>query len=145
MYRLFVLAGLLALAVIVSGAPLQAEDKDKDTKKAEKPKSIEEIMEKAHEGDDAYRVAVTKAIKAKDYKAAAGPMKAWSTLAPYLGSFKAPMGDQKSWKKLSKQYADQVKDLAVAVNKKDQKKALSTLTRINVSCGTCHKLHKKDE
>jgi hypothetical protein len=148
MYRLFVLAGLLALAVIVSGAQVQAEDKDKkdkDTKKADKPKSIEEIMEKAHAGDDAFRAAVAKAVKEGDFKAAAAPMKAWGALAPHLGSFKPPQGDKKSWDKLTKQYAEQVKALAAAIGKKDQAKAKATLTKINLSCAGCHKIHKKED
>src|SRR5690349_11012706 len=60
MYRLFVLAGLLVLAVVVSGA---VEAQDKSTK--DKPKSIGEIMKKAHAGDGALKTAVTKAVKAK--------------------------------------------------------------------------------
>jgi hypothetical protein len=139
MYRLFALAGLLALAVIVSGAG--AQDKDKK----DKPKSIEEIMEKAHAGDDAFRAVVLKAVKAGDFKQATNPMKAWAALAPHLGSFNPPKGDKASWKKLAKAYGEQVKNLAAAIEKKDQKKAQMLLSTINVSCGKCHKLHKKDD
>jgi len=82
MYRLFVLAGLLAVAGLVVGVRVQAQDKDKATKKADKPKSIEEIMEKAHAGDDAFREIVKQGIKSKDFKKASTALKAWSALAP---------------------------------------------------------------
>ena len=143
MVRLFVLAGLLALAVLVFGTPLLAEDKDK--KKDAKPKSIEEVMERAHAGDDAYKAVVTAALKSGDFDKAAAPMKAWSALAPHLGRFDPPKGDKASWKKLAKQYGEQVKALAVAIDKKDKDKAKATLSKLNTSCASCHKQHKKDD
>ena len=71
MYRLFALAALLGLAVVVSTTNAKAED-DKD-----KPKNIGEIMKKAHSGASSFRATVAKDLKAKDYESAAKTAKAW--------------------------------------------------------------------
>jgi hypothetical protein len=126
------LMGLLALAVLVSGGALAGE----------KPESIGEIMEKAHEGDEAFRAAIAKALKAKDFDSAATTMKAWGALAPHLGKFDPPRGDKESWKKLTKKYGDSVKALSKAIDSKDAKAAGKELKAINTSCATCHKAHK---
>jgi cytochrome c556 len=128
----FMLTGLLALAVIVTGAA-QAEDK---------PESIKEIMKKAHAGDEAFRSSIGKALKAKDFESAATTMKAWSALAPHLGSFDPPKGDKESWKKMTKKYAENVKALTKAIDDKDARAAGKDLKAINSMCVTCHKAHK---
>jgi cytochrome c556 len=133
MFR-FMLTGLLALAVLVSGGAL-AEDKDK-------PESIKEVMKKAHAGNEAFRAAIGKALKGKDFDSAATTMKAWAGLAPHLGDFDPPKGDKDSWKKATKKYADTVKALSKAIDDKDAKTAGKELKAINSSCGACHKAHK---
>jgi len=139
MYRLFVLAGLLALVGLVASAQVQADDKDKDTKK---PKSIGAIMKKAHAGDDALRTAVTKALKDKDFKKAAEPIKAWVVIASHLDSFKPPKGNANSWKKQTKKYAANVKSLAKAIQDKDEDDAAAKLKTVNEGCGACHRIHR---
>src|SRR4051812_40968559 len=89
--RLFVLTGLLVLAVLVSG--LKAEDKDKDTKKEEKPKDISEIMKKAHAGDEAFLATVKGNVKDKEFDKAATTTKAWVAIGSHLGEFKPPKGE----------------------------------------------------
>jgi hypothetical protein len=138
MYRLFVLAGVLAVAVVVSGV----QGQDKDTKK-EKPKDIGEIMKKAHAGDEALRTAITSALKAKDFEKAAPPSRAWAALASHLGTFDPPRGSKTSWEKLTKRYGDQVKTLAKAIEDKNAKAATAELKKINTSCGACHTPHRK--
>jgi hypothetical protein len=138
MFRLFVLGGLLALAVFVSGVQAQ----DKDTKK-DKPKDIGEIMKKAHAGEGAFRSAVTRAIKAKDFAKGADPMKAWVAIATHLSTFDPPKGTKESWDKLTKEYSGQIKDLAKAVDDKDASGANASLKKINMNCGTCHRQHRK--
>lgn len=138
MYRWFGLGGLLALAAIVFGVRVQAEDRKDD-----KPKDIGEIMKKAHAGDGALKTAVTKALKAKDYKKAGEPMKAWVAIASHLGSFTPPRGGEKSWKKQSEKYGSDVKALAKAIDDKDADAASAALKTINTGCGTCHKVHRK--
>jgi len=142
MYRLFVLAGLLALTGLVLSAQVQAQDKDKTTK-SDKPKSIGEIMKKAHAGEGALRSAVSKAVQAKDFAKAAEPMKAWVAIATHLDSFKPPLGEEKSWKKQTKKYSSDVKSLAKAIEDKDAKTASSSLKTINGSCLNCHRVHRK--
>jgi cytochrome c556 len=137
MYRLLVLAGVLSLAVVV--AQVQAQDKDT---KSDKPKSIGAIMKKAHAGDEALRSAVTKALKAKDFDKALSPMKAWVALATHLNTFDPPRGNKESWKKLTKEYGQEVTGLAKAIQRKDTDAALATLKVINASCGDCHKAHR---
>ena len=137
MYRLYVSAGLLALAVVASG--LQAEDKDK---KDEKPKDVKAIMKKAHAGDEAFKAVVTGAAKEKEYAKAATALKAWVVLSGHLGDFDPPKGEKDSWTKLSKKYAADVKALSKAVDDKDDKAIAAALKTINTSCGSCHKAHK---
>ncbi len=132
MYR-FMLTGLLALAIIVTGAA-QAAD--------EKPESIGDIMKKAHKGATAFKTVITKNLKDKDFDAAGNTMKAWSTIAKHLGEFEPPKGSKESWKKMTTKYADNVKALAKAVDDKNLSAANKALKAINGSCGSCHKAHK---
>jgi len=141
MYRLFVLAGVLTLAVLVAGIQVQAEEKDKD-KDDSKPKNIKEVMKKAHAADDAFRKGIAKNIKDKDFEAAATTMKAWVAISGHLGSFDPPKGEKADWEKVTKKYAENVKTLAKAVEDKDGKVANKALGVVNASCGGCHKAHK---
>jgi len=144
MQRLFVLAGVVALAVLVAG--VRAEDKDdkevKDDKKDEKPKNIKAFMKKAHAGDEAFKSVVTKAAKDKEYDTAATALKAWVAISGSLSEFDPPKGEKEDWAKLSKKYAEDVKALAKAVDDKDDKAIAARLKTINSSCGGCHKSHK---
>jgi len=135
MYRLIVLAGLLGLVAVVSGAA-QADDKDS------KAKDIGEVMKKAHTADEAFRKVIAKAVKDKDYESAATTAKAWVALSSQLGKFDPPKGEKASWKKLTTKYAKDVKSLAGAIDKKNARGAGQALATINKSCGTCHKAHK---
>jgi hypothetical protein len=136
MYRLFALAGLLGLAVVVSTASVKAED-DK------KPKDIGEIMKKAHQGESAFRAAVAKALRAKDFDKARTTTKAWVAIAGHLGTFDPPKGEKESWKKLTKSYAETVKSLDKAVADKEAKEAGAALKKIITSCKTCHTAHRE--
>src|SRR4051794_27590474 len=60
MRRVYMLAGVLTLAVLVTG--LHAQDKDK----GEKPKDVKSFMKQAHAGDAAFKSVVTKAAKDKE-------------------------------------------------------------------------------
>ncbi len=137
MYRLFALAGLLGLAVVVSTTGVKAED-DK------KPADIGEVMKKAHQGAEAFRSVVTKAVKAKDFEKASKASKAWVAISGHLGSFDPPKGDKESWKKKTKAYAATVKSLDTAIADKDASKAGAALKKVGQSCGACHKAHKGD-
>jgi hypothetical protein len=141
MYRLYTLAGLLGLVVVLSTASLKAEDDKKDAK----PKNIGEIMKKAHLGEGALRAAVIKSLKTNDYETAGKTAKAWVAISGHLGSFNPPKGDKESWKKLTKTYAATVKDLEKAIGKKDGKEAMAVIKKINTSCGKCHNAHRAED
>src|SRR4051812_32447857 len=112
MQRLFVLAGVLVLAVLVAGVRAEDKDeKDKDVKK-EKPKNIKAFMKKAHAGEEAFKAVVTKAAKDKEYDTAATTMKAWVAISGSLGEFDPPKGEKEDWAKLTKKYAADVKALS---------------------------------
>ena len=87
-------------------------------------------------------VHVTKGAKEKDYDKAGTALKAWVALSSHLDEFDPPKGDKDDWKKLTKQYAADVKSLAKAVDDKDDKAIGAGLKSINTSCKTCHSAHK---
>ena len=133
MYR-FMLTGLLALAIMVTGAAQAADDK---------PESIGDIMKKAHSGENAFRKEIAKNLKVKDFDAAATTMKAWSAIASHLNEFEPPKGSKESWKKMTKKYADSVKALAKTIDDKNVSAATKQLDVINKKgCGGCHSAHK---
>jgi hypothetical protein len=132
MYR-FMLTSLLALAVIVTGVAQAADDK---------PESIGDFMSKAHKGAKAFKQAIAKDLKAKDFDSAATTMKTWSAMAKHLSEFEPPKGEKEAWKKITKKYTDTLKALSKAVDDKDGAAAAKNLKAINSSCGTCHKAHK---
>src|SRR5829696_4182595 len=100
MYRPFAVAGAFALAVAFSAA--LAEDK-----KADKAKSIHDIMETAH-GEDGLKDQISAANKAKKLEDAKKPAEEWAKLAAELSKNKPPLGEDDSWKKLSATYEKQV-------------------------------------
>lgn len=134
MNRLFVLAGMLALAVIIGSAGIQAEEKDKAP-------SIKVIMKKTH-GKDGLRGAVSKDIKGKDWDAATKDAKEWFEHAQALTKAKPKKGEKESWEKLSGTYCKTVKTLVDACEAKDSKKAGGALGKIGGTCKSCHDAHK---
>jgi cytochrome c556 len=134
MNRLFVLAGLLALAVIVAGTGVQAEDKDKTP-------SIKELMQKMH-GKKGFRAAVPKEIKDKDWDTAAKDAKAWFTCAQALTKATPKKGEKEDFTKLATTYCKTVKTLLDACESKDAKKANGALGKIGGTCKSCHDGHR---
>ena len=130
MNRLYVLTGVLALAVVLTG--VKAED--------EKEFKIKDVM-KQH-GKGGLRLKVTEAVKDKEWDTAAKASKEWVKLAEKLGTATPPMGAKASWKKLTSNYEKQVKAVAAAAESKDDAKAEKALKAISGMCGTCHKAHK---
>jgi hypothetical protein len=67
-------------------------------------------------------------------------------LAAALGKKKPPMGDEKSWAKLTMDYAANAAALEKAIAAKDQAKAKAAFDKMGGdTCKTCHKAHKKEE
>lgn len=128
-----VFGGMVALVFVLGTAAAE-----------EKTPSIKQIMT---------AVAGTKTEKGLCAKcAAAGKDAKWDEAAKLaktlteccanLPKHKAPKGDQENWDKLAKQYADQSKAIAKAIEDKDAdalKTAVGTFTK---ACGTCHMSYK---
>src|SRR5215208_5590271 len=105
MNRLFLLAGFLALAAIVLGTHVQAEDKDSKFE-------ISKFMKKSH-GKDGLRAKITKAVlNEKDYDSAKEVAKEWLTEAQKLTKATPPKGETASWEKRAGDYCKTVKALA---------------------------------
>jgi cytochrome c556 len=132
MYR-FMLTGLLALAIMITGV-VQAGD--------EKPKTTKAYMKKAHAGAKSYLGMVKKAVEADNFKAAAKPMKGWASIAPHLAELKPSKGSEESWKEMTTKYADSVKALSKAVEDQDGDAAKKELKTIGGECRSCHTAHK---
>src|SRR3954470_6330458 len=105
MNRLYVLAGALAVAVIVAGVRAEEDKKDK----AEKP-TIKKIMKDAH-GGSGLRALIIKSLKEDDFATAGKAAKTWVELADTLAKSKPPKGEAASWKKLTDSYTKTVKSL----------------------------------
>jgi hypothetical protein len=133
MNRLFALAGALALAVIVGGTGVRADDKDLP--------DIGEIMQKAH-GKEGYRAFVVAAVKKEQWDDAAKTMKDWQKLGEALAKNKPEKGNAESWKKQTKTYNTTLKTLSTAIDKKNAKSANGALGKIIMSCKGCHTAHR---
>jgi cytochrome c556 len=133
MSRVYVLAGAVALAVVLVGATVQADDKDVPT--------ISDIMKKAH-GKDGLRGSITKSIKEKNWDEAAKTVKEWEMLSTSLEKNKQPKGEAGSWKMKTTTYSKTLKTLEDAIAAKDSKKATGALGKIGSSCAACHKEHR---
>ena len=123
--KLFALA-LLTLAAVAGAGLLAAGQK-------EKPKyTIKEVMEKAHDGDDALVKKVIKGTADKKEKE--------QLLEMYvaLGKNKPPKGSDADWKK--KVDALIAAEKAVVENKEGATKSLQKA----VTCKACHLAHKGD-
>lgn len=134
MNRVYLLGGLLAVAVVLSAQA--ADDKE------EKLPSIKKIMKDAHTADDSIRKKISEAIKGKDWDTASSTAKDWVKLAGLLPRIKPKKGDAESWKKHTDTYSKTINTLADAAEAKDAKKANGALGAIGSQCGSCHKAHK---
>jgi cytochrome c556 len=138
MNRMYVLAGALALAVVVT-ASVQAED-DKDKKDGKVP-SIKKIMQATH-SKTGFRAKYQQAVKGGDWEKAEKIAKDWLTCAENLAKNEPPKGEKQDWEKMAKNYTKAVKNIEEASGKKDAEQVKDSLGFIGKSCGTCHKAHK---
>jgi cytochrome c556 len=106
--------------------------------------SVEEIMEKAHANKTGLRAKIADEVKAAspDWATIQKQTKEFVTLAEALAKNSPPKGDKKSWEKLSKEYAEQVKDLDKAAAKKDAKAVTAANQKLNGNCQGCHDVHR---
>src|SRR5829696_7675418 len=80
-----------------------------------------------------------------DWGEVAKLMKQYGTAAGFVGQHaktKPEKGDDKSWAKLTTQFAGQAKELEAAITAKDKEKAKATLEKLNETCEACHEAHR---
>jgi len=133
MSRVYALAGALALAVVLAGTAVQAED--------DKIPSISDIMKKAH-GKEGLRSTVSKDLKEKEWESALKTAKEWKSLSEALVKNKAPKGESESWKKQTATYDKTLGTLVKAIEDKNAKSATGALGKIGSSCKSCHTAHR---
>jgi hypothetical protein len=133
MNRLFVLGGLLALAVVFSS--VQAQDKE------EKVPTIQQVMKTAH-GKTAFQGQANAALKAKDFDKLSRIAKDWEKCAVALSKNKPRKGEQDSWDMLTAGYLKNIKALGEGVGKKDEEAITRALKFVNTTCTMCHLKHK---
>jgi hypothetical protein len=140
MSRSVALVGFLALQAgvfLVGPALLRADD----------PPPFLKVMEDNFSGKKNVHKAIKKAIDADstDWGEVDKLMKKYAAAARNVGAHakdKPEKGDDKSWAKLTVQFAGQAKELEAAVAAKDKEKAKATLEKLNDTCETCHEAHR---
>jgi len=128
-----VFGGMVALVLVLGTAAAE-----------EKTPSIKEIMKavagtKEEKGLCAKCVAAGKDAKWED---AAKVAKNLTECCANLPKHKAPKGDAENWEKLSKQYAEQSKAIAKAIDDKDAEALTKAAGAFTKACGTCHMSYK---
>jgi cytochrome c556 len=136
MNRLYVLAGALALAVLVT-ATVQADD-EKDKKKVP---TIKEIMKATH-GKNGFRAKYEKAYKDENWKEAAKLAKDWEACAENLAKNTPPEGSKEDFEKQANAYVKNLKTLEEATDKMEKKRIQGSLGYVGGSCKKCHTAHK---
>src|SRR5262245_2809382 len=134
MNRLRLLTGLLAAAVVLGGASVQARYQgDFD---------IGAFMKKANAPKNSYRAKMVTMVKDMDWAEASKLSKDWFADAQKFIKATPPKGDKKAFEKVATEYCKTVKGLTEACEKKDAAKATAALKTIAGSCAGCHKAHK---
>ena len=114
MNRLRMLTGLLAAAVVLVGASVQAKyGGDFD---------IGEFMKKANAPKNSYRTKMAKMVKDMDWGEATKMSKEWFDHAQKFTKATPPKGDKAAFEKLATNYCKTVKGLTEACEKKEADK-----------------------
>ena len=116
MNRLFVLAGALALGVILT-ATVQGQD----GKTEKKVPSIKKVMSLTH-GKTGFKSKFEKAVKAENWKEAAKIAKDWEACAENLAKNEPPKGSKEDWEKITGSYVKTIKTLEEASEKQETKR-----------------------
>jgi cytochrome c556 len=129
-----------ALVAVGAAAGLSAQDK----KNGDAKMSIEDIMVKAHKTKTGLRSLIEAEIKkgSPDWAGAKKNSEEFVKLADALVKLDPPKGDKKGWEKLSKAYAEEVKELDKAVGKKDAKAVTAANKKLGEGCAGCHDAHR---
>jgi cytochrome c556 len=127
---------IAALAMVFGvGLVLAADDK---------VPAVDEIMEKAHASKTGLRAKIGDEVKKPnpDWATVQKQAKEFVSLADALAKNEPPKGPKDSWQKLAKEYAEQVKELQKAVDKKDAKGVTAMNQKLNNNCMGCHDVHR---
>ncbi len=143
MLRIAALTGFLGVqaAVLLLGPSLLAADDSKNLP------TFQKVMEDNFSGKKNVHRAVKKALEADsiDWTEVAKLMKKYGIAADLVAKHaktKPEKGDEKSWAKLTVQFAAQTKDLDAAIAKKDKDKALGVIEKLHDTCEACHEDHR---
>lgn len=128
---------LVASLVLLGGMAYVAAQGDKTP-------TVEQIMEKAHKQKTGLRDKITTETKKDkpDWDNVKKMTSEFVDLANALEKNKPPKGDEKSWQKLSKEYAGQVKTLDDAAGKKDKAAVDKANKTLGANCKGCHDAHQ---
>lgn len=139
MFRTVALVGFVALqaGVFFVGPSVLADESSPFLK----------VMEDNFSGKKNVHKALKRQIDADstDWGEVAKLIKQYAAAAQNVGTHskdKPEKGDDKSWAKLTTQFAAQAKELETAVTAKDKEKAKATLEKLNETCETCHEAHR---
>lgn len=132
MIRLFVLTGILALAVIVAANTTNAAD--------DKAPDVKAVMKKSFGGKENLKTKIQAAIKEKKWEDAEPLAKEWSECVAGLPKATPKKGEKESWEKLSATFVKNVTTLGEAVKEKDAKKANGAIN--GIQCKSCHDAHR---
>jgi cytochrome c556 len=104
-------------------------------------------MEDNFSGKKNVHKALKKAVDsdATDWVEVDKLMKQYSIAGGFVGMHaktKPEKGDEKSWSKLTTQFAAQTKELQGAIGKKDKESAKVTIEKLHETCEACHENHR---
>lgn len=107
--------------------------------------TIKQAMAKLHKGATAALPSLKKALGegSPDWKGIKTTATLISELSAAITDQSPPKGDKANYMTLSKAYASTASDLKEAAEKEDLTAAKAALGKLQGSCMTCHKAHKK--
>ncbi len=129
----------VGLTVLGLSAVLVAAGQDKD-----KVPEVGEIMDKAHTAKKGLKALIDAEVKKPkpNWETVQKQSKEYLTLAEALAKNDPPKGDKKSWVKLAKEFAEEVKSLDDAAKKKNAKGLLEASKKLGGKCDACHDAHQ---
>jgi hypothetical protein len=110
-----------------------------------KDPSVKEIMARLHKGANAPLFKLKKDLQAPqpNWDEIQKTTKEFVALGAALSKNEAPAGDQGSWQKLTKQYAEGARSMDDAAQKKNTQGALAAQGKLVGMCAACHKTHRQ--
>lgn len=127
---------IAGVGVIITGAYSTADAK------AAAAAGIEDIMKKSFNKKSGVCPKIGPAAKEGKWDEAQKLAKELAECGAALPGNKCPMGDEKSWEKLTKQFVAETKAVAAACEKKDAAGVEAALKTLGASCKACHDAHR---